>query len=201
MKNKKKNNLVSFESVLVSGIPQCKQASCGIRAGSIKRSKKVPLKENVDRFLGNYLNEFKIQTSRDYLKSHVYKGRRRPLSVSYEVQGVPLQVAFYNFLPSLEDSLNNSPRFRGRSIVKENKFLHKFFEKTPKNRTVDGFSKSITVKKAMKCSSSLQKGFSQEQEMIDDGSNKEIIPRCEVSEDEESPVKEYSRILKPRFNG
>jgi hypothetical protein len=200
MNSKKKNPIISFDSVLVSQIPVCKQGLSGIRAGSIRRSKKVPHKENSQRPKETNLNDLKVKTSRDYIKSSIYKGRvRRPLSVSYEVHETPLQVAYYNFLPSLEDSRNSSPRARKKSLVKENKFLHKYFDKTLKPGTFESSDVSMTLTQVIKCSSSIQNAI--EQEIPPEASNQFFPARIDLSDSEESPVKEFNQLLKPRFYG
>ena len=200
MNSNKKKPIISFESVLVSQIPVCKQGLSGIRAGSIRRSKRVPQKENSQRPIETNLNDLKFKTSRDYIKSSIYKGRvRRPLSVSYEVHEAPLQVAYYNFLPSLVDSRNSSPRARRKSLVKENKFLHKFFDKNLKPGAIDSSYVSMTMTKVMKCSSSIQNAMGQE--LAPDASNTFFPARLDLSDSEESPVKEFNQLLKPRFYG
>lgn len=199
MNNKKKKSIISFESVLVSQIPNCKQGFSGIRAGSVRLSKRGTHKENSQSPVESTLNDLKVRTSREYMQSSIYKGRaHRTLSVSYEVHGTPLQVAYYNFLPDLEDSCNSSPRPCRKRIVKENKFLHKFFDKTLKPGTFEPFDLSMTVTKVIRCSNSIQKLM--EQGLEPATQNKFLPARPEYSDSDEGLVKEFNQLLKPKFN-
>ena len=199
MNSKKKKSIISFESVLVSQIPVCRQGYSGIRPGTIRQCQRVIHKENSQSPIETTLNNLTVRTSRECKQSSIYKSRTiRPSSVSYEVHGTPLQVAYYNFLPDLEDTSISSPRPYRKRIVKENKYLHKFFDKTLKPGAFEASDLSMTVTKVTRCSNSIQK--LNEQEIEPRTLNNCLPARPEYSDSEEGLAKEFNQLLKPKFN-
>lgn len=197
----KKSTIVAFESFASTHIPECKKPLSGIRAGSIKKKRPVR-KENPAKQDPMSLTNFTPKPVQSHLKPSITRPKaRRLLSTSYDFQGKALQVAFYNFLPSLESfSYQITPRNKvapGYLTVKENKYLHKYFEKTIKNTGISKFNKSITVKKVFRSASN--EGMQGNDSDIVEDSTKLIIPRYDSPDYEECPVKEYFNMLEPRF--
>lgn len=197
----KKSTIVAFESFAVSHIPECKKPLSGIRAGSIKKQRQARKEPSIKQDPISLTN-FTPKPIQSPIKPSLTRPKaRRLLSSSYDFQGKALQVAFYNFLPSLESfSYQITPKNKGLPgylTVKENKYMHKYFEKSFKSSGISKFDKSITVKKVFRSASN--EGMQGNDSDVIEDSTKLVIPRYDSPDYEDCPVKEYFNMLEPRF--
>lgn len=198
----KKSSKVTFESFAVNKIPQCKKPLSGIRAGSIKRQKRVT-KENPSKPNAPSLITFSQKPIQSHQKPSIHRPKPcRPLNLSYNYPGKPLQVAFYNFLPSLESfSYTISPKINEKTsylTVKENKYLHKYFERTLKSTKVNNTNTSMTVQKVYRSNSC--EGIIQNQSGTVENSTKLIVPRYDSPDYELTQITDYLTLLDPSLN-
>jgi len=198
----KKSSKVAFESFAVTQIPQCKKPLSGIRAGSIKRQKRIT-KENPPKPNPTPSYSFTKKPIQSYQKPSIYRPKPRyTLSPPNNYPGKPLQVAFYNFLPSLESfSHATPPKPNERTsylAVKENKYLHKYFEKTLKATKLNKPNTSMTVQKVLRSNSC--EDIIQNESGTVENSTKLSVPRYDSPDYELSQIKDYMALLEPRFN-
>ena len=122
-----------------------------------------------------------------------------------DLRSVPIEksknIAFFNFLPENDENLNKNlkkPPIRCRSLrygkESQSKNLEKYLKPKHLVACSEGFKRKSTAS-----SSQVDKTEIKEEETIQTP-NKWTEVFNEISDDEESPLKDYSNVLKPRFN-
>lgn len=202
---RQKKSVEIFSPLILKNIPECKRQNSGIRPRSIAKPPSRAFQENVNvkrsvKLDNNIQENITANTRSQFKVGKFLIKNKKPPSVPIVPSNKQSNFAFFSFLPDIDnDLLTNSTKSSKRSkssyrYGRDSSYLRKFLQpKRIGNKSVE--KKSV-------------------EELFVDArteKNKEVDSRivtpqrwtqeAEDSEDEEeSPLRDYLNILKPRFN-
>lgn len=194
-----KKSVEIFNPFVLKNIPECKRRESGIRPRCILKPSNHSFQEAIKRSLIiNRNSQENIPSTRLYFKpgKFMIKNKKPPSGPIVHPPKQP-NIAFFNFLPDLDNDKNsNSVKSSKRSkstyrYGKISKYLRKFLG--PRRSRIQSDGK----KSERNC---MELKIEQEEIDSDLMTPKKWTEDIGESGEEESPLRDYSNILKPRFN-
>ena len=197
-----KRSLESFDPIFHVQFPECKRSETGIRPRNIKKFRIA--KENIKKpsFTDKNPNEHSSTTIKSIYRPHRFIIRSK---IPFIKPSKPIEkqqnIAFFNFLPENDENSHANlinPAARCRSFKYSKESQSKCPQKYLKPKRALAYSEG--GKRISTGSVSRVGKFEAKEEEVIQTPNKWTENFNDISDEEESPLRDYSNVLKPRFN-
>lgn len=197
-----KRSLESFDPIFLVQFPECKRSETGIRPRNIKKFRLA--KENIKKpsFTDKTTNDHSSLINKSIHHPHRFIIRSK---IPFIKPPKPIEkqqnIAFFNFLPENDENFHTNlikPATRCKSFRYSKESQSKCLQKLLKPKRALAYSEG--GKRI--CTGSVSRTGKNEvrEEEVVQTPNKWTENFNENSDEEESPLRDYSNVLKPRFN-
>ena len=197
-----KRSSESLDPVFLVHFPECKRSEIGIRPRNIRKFRLA--KENSKKlsFISQSPNENRTPSNKSYFRPNRFMIKSK---IPFDLRSAPIEkqrnIAYFSFLPDNDENLCKNlkkPPIRCRSLRYGKESQSKGLEKCLKPKHLiacsEGGKRFSTVSTCQ-----AEKAEEKDREALETP-NKWTEVFNEISDEEESPLKDFSNVLKPRFN-